>query len=569
MKPTNTLIRIVTTAPILAASVNAQPDYRTVILQRGAIPGLSGSIGSLTVPTIDADGGVQSLASTPNVVGVFAERPSSGFRVLARSGDAAPGYAPPAFFQNFAGLNEAQDGYGFNSTSNASVCVVTSVFDGSEFRFAVHAGSASPLAAQFRQGDAVNGLPGRTIEGFREVLAQESRTLIVADLDDFNAAIILRDSAGSRLIAVTGGQAPALPAGVRINSFEGAVRMNPSGAVLFAARLEGPGITFANNSAIFIHSGGVTSVLARTGDPAPGSPAGSVYTSLDRVSTLDALGRVAFVGVYLVPGELQNTVALFQADGGSPAPVFVQGGQVPGLPVGARWDGFDAPSLNSTGGLAFRAGVTGSPDNADNTTGLFRFRGTLERIVKRTDVLPGLGTTSGVFSDPSINALGQVLFLVGDTSVEGAFLSDQRGPLVPVVYFGQQLPIGSGVTRTVQSMSLAVYGVDDAPVEGPATNLEDGRPAAMNNRGQVAFRAFTDDPTFFFSQGIFVFRGDAPPSCPADFNGDGFLDFFDYNDYVACFEGSGAPGCDADFNGDGFIDFFDYNDFVAAFEAGC
>jgi hypothetical protein len=57
--------------------------------------------------------------------------------------------------------------------------------------------------------------------------------------------------------------------------------------------------------------------------------------------------------------------------------------------------------------------------------------------------------------------------------------------------------------------------------------------------------------------------------CPsADFNGDGFTDFFDYDDYVACFEGAGAPGCNADFNGDGFIDFFDYDAYVFAFE-GC
>jgi hypothetical protein len=59
------------------------------------------------------------------------------------------------------------------------------------------------------------------------------------------------------------------------------------------------------------------------------------------------------------------------------------------------------------------------------------------------------------------------------------------------------------------------------------------------------------------------------PGCAADFNGDGFLDFFDYDDYVGCFEGAGAPGCNADFNGDGFVDFFDYDDFVEAFETGC
>jgi hypothetical protein len=60
------------------------------------------------------------------------------------------------------------------------------------------------------------------------------------------------------------------------------------------------------------------------------------------------------------------------------------------------------------------------------------------------------------------------------------------------------------------------------------------------------------------------------PSCRVDFNGDGFVDFFDYGSYVACFEGEACPdGRDADFNADGFTDFFDYAEFVEAFEAGC
>ncbi len=57
---------------------------------------------------------------------------------------------------------------------------------------------------------------------------------------------------------------------------------------------------------------------------------------------------------------------------------------------------------------------------------------------------------------------------------------------------------------------------------------------------------------------------------PADFNGDGFVDFFDYDNYVECFEvGSCPAGRTADFNNDGFADFFDYDDFVGEFEAGC
>ncbi len=61
-----------------------------------------------------------------------------------------------------------------------------------------------------------------------------------------------------------------------------------------------------------------------------------------------------------------------------------------------------------------------------------------------------------------------------------------------------------------------------------------------------------------------------PAPCPADFNGDTAVDFFDYDDFVTCFEGGTCPpGTTADFNNDTAVDFFDYDDFVMAFEAGC
>ncbi|MBU6413405.1 MAG: hypothetical protein KGS45_08010 [Planctomycetes bacterium] len=56
------------------------------------------------------------------------------------------------------------------------------------------------------------------------------------------------------------------------------------------------------------------------------------------------------------------------------------------------------------------------------------------------------------------------------------------------------------------------------------------------------------------------------PACPAGFNQDSVVDFFDYLDFVAAFS-SNSPG--ADFNADTVTDFFDYLDFVAAFSSGC
>jgi alpha-amylase len=54
--------------------------------------------------------------------------------------------------------------------------------------------------------------------------------------------------------------------------------------------------------------------------------------------------------------------------------------------------------------------------------------------------------------------------------------------------------------------------------------------------------------------------------CPADFNDDGSIDFFDYLDFVAAFDSEDPT---ADFNGDSAVDFFDYLDFVSQFDLGC
>jgi hypothetical protein len=77
--------------------------------------------------------------------------------------------------------------------------------------------------------------------------------------------------------------------------------------------------------------------------------------------------------------------------------------------------------------------------------------------------------------------------------------------------------------------------------------------------------------TYFKTAGTLTLNGIQIPSngsvsCPADFNGDTNVDFFDYLDFVAAFSSNDAS---ADFNGDTSIDFFDYLDFVAAFSSPC
>jgi len=54
--------------------------------------------------------------------------------------------------------------------------------------------------------------------------------------------------------------------------------------------------------------------------------------------------------------------------------------------------------------------------------------------------------------------------------------------------------------------------------------------------------------------------------CPSDFNGDGFVNGIDFDEFVIEFEAGTAA---ADFNRNSFVNGVDFDEFVVAFEAGC
>ncbi|MEK6701848.1 MAG: hypothetical protein AABZ53_06265 [Planctomycetota bacterium] len=100
--------------------------------------------------------------------------------------------------------------------------------------------------------------------------------------------------------------------------------------------------------------------------------------------------------------------------------------------------------------------------------------------------------------------------------------------------------------------------------DGDLFELPRSREGLIPYRGSV--NDFNFDPTGE--------PGDSVPDCAGDFDGDGTVDFFDYDAFVQCFEGVACPPGNAarimgDFDSDGSIDFFDYDAFVVAFERGC
>ncbi len=111
-----------------------------------------------------------------------------------------------------------------------------------------------------------------------------------------------------------------------------------------------------------------------------------------------------------------------------------------------------------------------------------------------------------------------------------------------------------------------IYVIDRQSGILSRVNAQDGLEAVGSGFGEVYHAVFDASGAMYVAEyestRVWKLGG-----CPADFNGDQFVDFFDYLDFVTAFETGG--GLEADFNGDGFVDFFDYSDFVAAFEVGC
>lgn len=118
--------------------------------------------------------------------------------------------------------------------------------------------------------------------------------------------------------------------------------------------------------------------------------------------------------------------------------------------------------------------------------------------------------------------------------------------------------------------SAQPFAIDWSTIDGGGGTVSGGTFVVSATIGQPDAGATLTGGTFALTGGFWAGAGSGPPACVPDFDGDGFVDFFDFDLFVVCFEGGGCPpGRTPDIDGDGFVDFFDYDQFVIAFEAGC
>jgi hypothetical protein len=385
-------------------------------------------------------------------------------------------------------------------------------------------------------------------------------------------------TAGLQLIMRQGGSAPGMPSGAVFDGINGTPYrplVNAIGDVAFGAVVAGGGVDYlSNDRGIWIRGNGALSLAFRAATPVSGFGAG-VNLRYPELASLANNGSIAFFGNLSAANgiAISNSLSLWLGTPGDFRLVARINSQAAGAPDGVVYESLSStfPMLSGEF-IGFTARLDGAGVTSANDRAFFvGRRGNLAMVVREGDQVPGL-PGGVVFADLSdrfaMNARGQIVFHatisgpgVSTANDQGIWATDTRGAIHQIARQGTPITAAdaSGVGVSLPVVRLGILADSGG---------EDGTPTSINAAGQVAFYVYID-PSQTSSNSAIV-RSDIIEPCSVDFNADGFVDFFDYDEFVACFESGACPGgTSADFNSDGFVDFFDYDTFVAAFESGC
>ena len=299
-----------------------------------------------------------------------------------------------------------------------------------------------------------------------------SATLTNTDL--FNDQGVWSEGSGPLgLVARRGDPAPGTAAGVTFDYF-GDVALNDSGQSAFFSHLRGPGVFAFNDYGVWSQGTGSLEKVVRSGDPAPGTPSGVTFISGLIEPVFNGGGRSAFLAQ--VTGNAVSSADDWGIWAEGPlALVAREGNQAPGLPAGVNYNLLGQPSLNSAGQMIFFGRVAGSGVTSANEGVIWSNRtGTIAAVVREGNAAVGVG--AGV----SFRDLGASVL---NTHGMIAFHSRLSGGGVTTANDGGIWSEQSGV------MSLVVREGNQAAGTPAGTNFADFNSPVLNNAGQIAFRA--------------------------------------------------------------------------------
>lgn len=330
-----------------------------------------------------------------------------------------------------------------------------------------------------------------------------------------------------RTIALTGDQVPNAEPGVMFDFFDPPV-LNAGGQAAFFGSLSGTNVNASNNGGIYSESGSSLAQVVREGDRPPNTAPGVVFDFFGSSFFADT-GQSVFGGFLEGPGvDSTNDLGIYRGANDNLVEVARDGGQAPGSSAGVVFDGFDAPVINATGQLAFRAPLRGTGVTPANDSGIFQESvGVLGEVVRKGDqapnALPGVVFNDFPFLGIVLNQSGQIALRaelsgpgVGFANDSGIYNSNgglltevaregnQAPNAVPGVVFGSfpSSPVIDGMGNIAFFSSLAGVGVDETnnaaiyfERDGALTEVaREGNQAPNANPGVVFSSLLLDSP---------------------------------------------------------------------------
>lgn len=358
----------------------------------------------------------------------YASDASGALALLAREGALAPGLGGATFGTQLFDFNYAVSSEFGTLFANRNEPAGGGFGDNCLWRYD---GAVTTLLAI--EGDFAPDAPTKTLRGFfGSVMNDLGVTLTHVRLDPFGSALYRFGSGPAQLVALEGMSAPGTGTNfLRLTENRDELGINDAGEIAYLGGLETDG------SAIFAPDGaGGTRVLARTGDPAPGT-AGAEFSFPDDI----ALGAD---GSMVIEGQLEVGVGgttSFSDSGlwgtaghGSLQLIAREGGQPAGLVAGATFLANPRWELNGSG----------------------------EVVISGPYAAPGEGTGDGLWHHDLYSGVTSLLLRKGDV-----------------------VEVAPGDLRTITAISAL----------GRAAGGQDGRSQAWNDAGQIAATMIFSDNT--------------------------------------------------------------------------
>ena len=398
------------------------------------------------------------------------------YPVVALQGAAAPGLSPSATYGGFNG--EPRIG------PNGHVIFSGGLGNNDSRGPVIWSGLPGSIAKLAASNDPAPGRPGETMDIFGT-----STSTPYWICEDGTAAFLTKTSSGDngawmgkpgdlQEVAIVDNPVPGIP-GATFAATQGFLfQANGEGHLALRAFIQGPGITSANDGALWIGKVGDMALVAREGSPAANLGPTVTFNDLTFNSfSLNRHGQLCFIsGVSTHP--LTKDTSLFLGDRNGLIKILQKGEGITGYP-GLAWNTFDKPHQNDDGSFLIESTPTPGGKRSFFT---WTKTGLVTRIAEETAVAPGAGTQTWAgltFSDPvlagnNFSAFGAGLNPTPSFDKDGVWVAS------------------GGTTRLVAKKGDAAPGLAGQTFASFANN--NAAPAA-NKRGTVVFQAVTNTGT--------------------------------------------------------------------------